>query len=198
MPRNRDEVRRRLQQAALELYRERGFDQTTTAEIAARAGVTERTFFRHFPDKREVFFDGEAQLIALMTEAIAAAPPTLTPWETLFLAFCAVEPLLVENRDPAESRREVMLGTPALLERQLAKGALLTATLGSALQARRVSESLATLAAHTGMAVLTHAMTSWRIDSSKTLRDHLTESFHKMHALSSAAKIVGAGASAPR
>ena len=198
MPRGRDEVRQRLQEAALELYRERGFDQTTTAEIAARAGVTERTFFRHFPDKREVFFDGEAQLIALMTEAVAAAPSTLTPWETLFLAFCAVEPLVVENRELAESRREVMLATPALLERQLAKSALLTSTLASALQERGIAAELASLAAQTGMAALTHAMTSWRHDPSRTLRDHLTASFHEVHALSSAAKIVGARHVAPR
>jgi len=55
MPRNGDEVRLRLQEAALELYLERGYDKTTTGDIAARAGVTERTFFRHFGDKREVF-----------------------------------------------------------------------------------------------------------------------------------------------
>ena len=62
MPRSGEQARRRLQQAALELYRAQGYDRTTTAEIAAQAGVTERTFFRHFADKREVLFDGEAVL----------------------------------------------------------------------------------------------------------------------------------------
>ena len=59
MPRSGDEARRRLQQATLELFQQKGFDATTAAEIAERAGVTERTFFRHFADKREALFDGE-------------------------------------------------------------------------------------------------------------------------------------------
>jgi len=67
-------VRLLLQEAALELYLERGYDKTTAGDIAARAGVTERTFFRHFADKREVFFDREAQLRDLLTGAVAAAP----------------------------------------------------------------------------------------------------------------------------
>ena len=74
MPRNGDEVRKRLQWAALELYRERGYEETTAAEIAAKAGVTERTFFRHFPDKREVLFDGDAAFTEEVTTAVRNAP----------------------------------------------------------------------------------------------------------------------------
>ena len=77
MPRSGDDARRRLQQAALELFRERGYEATTTAEIAARAGVTERTFFRHFADKREVLFEGPEILNRSLTAAIAAAPKNL-------------------------------------------------------------------------------------------------------------------------
>ena len=66
MPRDGKKVRKHLQWAALELYRERGYEETTAAKIAAKAGVTERTFFRHFPDKREVLFDGDA----VFTEAV--------------------------------------------------------------------------------------------------------------------------------
>ena len=80
MPRSGAEARRRLREAALELYRERGFDQTTAAEIAERAGVNERTFFRHFPDKREVLFDGEADLRAALARAVTEAPAELTPF----------------------------------------------------------------------------------------------------------------------
>ena len=79
MVKNEDTVRVRLQRAALELFRERGYDQTTAAEIATRAGVTERTFFRHFPDKREVLFDGEATLRAALAASIADAPDGLGP-----------------------------------------------------------------------------------------------------------------------
>jgi AcrR family transcriptional regulator len=83
MPRSGEEARRRLQQAALELYLERGYDATTTAQIAERAGVTERTFFRHFADKREVFFDGEAVLRSALITAIAKAPEDLGPLPVL-------------------------------------------------------------------------------------------------------------------
>ena len=56
------DARGRLVKAAMELYGERGFEQTTVAEIAERAGLTERTFFRHFADKREVLFAGAGAL----------------------------------------------------------------------------------------------------------------------------------------
>src|SRR4051812_5557079 len=69
-------ARGRLTRAALELYLDPGYEQTTVADIAARAGVTERTFFRHFADKREVLFDGSAEFQATVLAAIAAAPAT--------------------------------------------------------------------------------------------------------------------------
>ena len=74
---SRKGVRQRLQHAALELYGERGFDRTTAADIAALAGVTERTYFRHFPDKREVLFDGAAALAASLADAVLNAPAGL-------------------------------------------------------------------------------------------------------------------------
>ena len=70
MPQNRKQVRLRLQKAALELFQARGYEQTTAVEIAMRAGVTGRTFFRHFTDKREALFDGEAALGTLLTEVM--------------------------------------------------------------------------------------------------------------------------------
>ena len=79
MPRSRKDVRAGLQKAALQLYRERGYDRTTTAEIAAHAGVTERTFFRHFPDKREILFDEDPRLRPALAASIAKAPDTLGP-----------------------------------------------------------------------------------------------------------------------
>src|SRR5579871_2425332 len=74
-------ARGRLEQAALDLYRERGFEQTTVAQIAERAGLTERTFFRYFADKREVLFWGQARLLELYVNAIANAPASASPIE---------------------------------------------------------------------------------------------------------------------
>ena len=92
MPRTGADARRRLQQAALELFEERGYDATTTAEIAGRAGVTERTFFRHFPDKREALFDGEDAFRNTLAQGVLNAPEHLAPMEALLCAFRSVSP----------------------------------------------------------------------------------------------------------
>src|SRR5271154_2837924 len=108
MSRWEPDSRGRLQEAALALYSERGFDQTTAAEIAARAGVTERTFFRHFADKRDILFDNEASLRTALTEAIAGAPADLAPMQVLLLAFHAVEAIFEDNRPFSEPRHAVI------------------------------------------------------------------------------------------
>src|SRR5258708_23636222 len=108
MPRSREKVRRRLQQAALELYGERGYELTTAAEIAAKAGVTERTFFRHFADKREVLFDGDTLLGDALNSSVRDAPAKLGPWDTLFRAFQSAEHLFIENRAFAEPRHRLI------------------------------------------------------------------------------------------
>src|SRR6478672_3256685 len=87
-------ARGRLEQAALELYRERGFEQTTAAEIAERAGLTERTFFRHFADKREVLFGGQATLHELFLSGVAGAPQAATPLDAVAIALDAAAGLL--------------------------------------------------------------------------------------------------------
>ncbi len=194
MPRNGDEARRRLQRAALELWSERGYDRTTTAEIAARAGVTERTFFRHFPDKREVLFDGAAEMRATLTSALAEAPAGLAPLEALLRTFGAVGPLFERNRPYSAIRRKVVAGTPALRERELAKAAMLTAALAEALERRGVEGPLANLAARTGMAAFDHAVTSWIDDPAEGLDAHLRRAFDQLRALCSAGRSDGRGA----
>jgi AcrR family transcriptional regulator len=129
-------VRLLLQEAALELYLERGYDKTTAGDIAARAGFTERTFFRHFADKREVFFGGEAQLRDLLTGAVAAVPAGTRPLPALRAAFHQAVPLIERNLPVTERRMPVIVATPALKERALAKSAALVAALPDALQAR--------------------------------------------------------------
>ncbi|NUP67685.1 MAG: TetR family transcriptional regulator [Nonomuraea sp.] len=185
MPRSGAQARRRLQQAALELYRERGFDQTTTAEIAARAGVNERTFFRHFPDKREVLFDGEADLREALTLAVAEAPDGLQPFEILLLAFSKAARILEDNRPFSEPRLEVIAATPALRERDLAKAALISDALAQALRRRGVPGRLAALAAQTGWATFHQAAQAWIDDPSQSLDTHLRQAFDDLRVLSS-------------
>ena len=183
MPRSGEPTRQRLQQAAVELFCERGYDQTTTAEIAARAGVTERTFFRHFADKREVLFDGQAKLREMLTRAIAEIPAKLPPLEILYRAFRSVEQPLEDNRPFSLPRQQVIDHSPALQERELAKLAALAEALALALRQRGVDERLAALAAQTGMAVFHYAVTSWFADPAGGLGTHLDRAFDELDGL---------------
>jgi AcrR family transcriptional regulator len=185
MPRDGEKVRRRLQEAALELYQDGGYDRTTAAEIAAKAGVTGRTFFRHFADKREVLFGGEDQFAAALTGAIIDAPPGLGPLETLFHAFRTVEPIFVENRSFSTRRQMVIASSPALQERAQTKRQALAATVVSALVQREVPQRLARLAAQLGMAALNTAVSCWFESGSADLGSHVAQAFEDVRALAS-------------
>jgi len=184
MPRSGEDARRRLRQAALELFRERGYEATTTAEIAARAGVTERTFFRHFPDKKEALFDGEDAFRAALHQAVLAAPEDLNPMGALLWAFRSVERMLKDNRSFSEPRQAIIAQTPALQERVLTKTAGLVTALSGALCRRGVEEGAATLAAQVGMAVFGQAARSWFEDPSLGLDIHLERAFQALRGLS--------------
>ncbi|HEY6760017.1 MAG TPA: TetR family transcriptional regulator, partial [Baekduia sp.] len=111
----------RLQQAALELYGERGFDSTTVAEIAERAGLTKRTFFRHFADKREVLFSGAQLLEDTLVAGLENAPASATPLEAVAAGLDAVGPLFADRRAFATERSRVIAANPDLLERERIK-----------------------------------------------------------------------------
>lgn len=194
VPRSGAEARRRLQQAALELYRERGYDRTTAAEIAARAGVNERTFFRHFPDKREVLFDGEADLRDALVRAVEEAPGDLAPLDMLLRAFRTAGRILEENRPFTEPRLAIIAVTPALRERDMAKAASLVDALTEALRRRGVPGRLAGLAAQTGWGTFHHAAQAWIDDPSQDLETHLQRAFADLRALSGAAPSAQDGA----
>src|SRR3954447_2702260 len=106
-------ARGRLARVALELYAERGFEQTTVEDIAERAGVTERTFFRHFVDKREVLFDGSLVLQQRLVDAIASAPAGLAPIDVVGHAFAEAAALLDGRREHARTRARVIAANPA-------------------------------------------------------------------------------------
>lgn len=185
MPRSSENVHRRLQQAALELFRERGYDQTTAAEIAARAGVTERTYFRHFSDKRDIVFDGDNRLQSLLTEAIAGAPAGLGPMAILRRAVDTLVVIFETNRPFSEPRQAVIAATPALREREMSKQADLIAATATALAKRGVDARTASLAAQLGAAAFNHALATWSEDPTSGLGAHLDRAFEQMRLLSS-------------
>jgi AcrR family transcriptional regulator len=151
----------RLREAAMALYAEQGYERTTVAEIADRAGVTARTFFRHFADKREVLFSGSEVLEGHMVEALVAAPATASPFGAVEAGLLASSELFAERRDHARRRQAVIAATPELRERELIKLASLASAFASALRRRGVPPATAALAAEAGMAVFRVAFERW-------------------------------------
>ncbi|WP_433605166.1 TetR/AcrR family transcriptional regulator [Dactylosporangium sp. CA-139114] len=155
------DARGRLGEAALQLYVERGFEQTTVAEIAARAGVTARTFFRHFADKREVLFAGSERLQRGLVEALESAPASATPLEAVVAALDTAAEFLGRHHAHARRRHCVIMANPELYERELIKMATLAAALADGLRRRGVPEPDATLTAETGIVVVRVAFGTW-------------------------------------
>jgi len=154
-------ARGRLEQAAMELFIERGFEQTTVAEIAGRAGLTERTFFRHFADKREVLFWGQDALRELLVSRIAAAPDSVAPIDAVAAALEAAGAVLQERREYARRRQAVIAANAGLQERELIKLASLASALADALRRRGVTDPAASLTAEAGIAVFKIAFERW-------------------------------------
>jgi len=161
MARWETDSRGRLEQAALALYGERGFEATTVAEIAERAGLTERTFFRHFADKREVLFGGAAMLQELLVSGVAGAPDAAAPIEAVLAALEAAGALLQERRAYARQRQMIIAASAELRERELIKLASLASALADALRRRGVSDPAASLTAEAGIAVFRVAFERW-------------------------------------
>jgi AcrR family transcriptional regulator len=155
------DARARLEKAALALYREHGFAQTTVAEIAERAGLTERTFFRYFADKREVLFSGAETLQQQLVSALDGAPSSLSPIDAVGAAVEAAAGLFEHRRDFARKRQQVISENAELLERERVKLASLASALATALRRRGVGDPAASLAAEMGIAVLRIAFERW-------------------------------------
>jgi AcrR family transcriptional regulator len=162
MSRWQPNARERLVRAGLELFLERGYDSVTVAEIAARAGLTKRTFFRHLADKREVLFLGEDVLSRLMADAIAGAPESATLPNVIAAALdAAARAFPPERRDLALQRQTVIAGNSDLQERESLKRATLTAAMADALRQRGVTEPTASLAAEIGSLAFRAAFSRW-------------------------------------
>jgi AcrR family transcriptional regulator len=173
-------ARGRLEMAALELYDERGFEQTTVVEIAKRAGVTERTFFRYFADKREVLFSGAGSLQEILVTSVAAAPASTSPIEAVTAALEVAGSLLQERRDFARKRQAVITVNAELQERELIKLASLASAMATVLRTRGVSEPTASLAAEAGIAVFKVAFETWvsaadDLDLPRVIRESVEE-----------------------
>ena len=154
-------------QAAFALYGERGFEQTTVADIAKRAGLTERTFFRHFADKREVLFAGADARRELLVSTVAEVPASLSPIDAAAAGLEAAGALIQEGRELARQRRAIIAASAELQERELIKLASLASALAEALRRRGVDEPAASLTAEAGIAVFKVAFERWVEDTDR-------------------------------
>lgn len=176
-------ARERLAEAALDLYAERGYEQATVAEIAGRAGLTERTFFRHYADKREVLFGGSAVLVERFEGAVADAPADLAPIDAVARGLDAVSELFADRHDYARRRQAVIAANPGLQERELVKLAALSLALADALRRRGVAEPSASLAAEAGVAVFRVGFERWVAGPDAPMRDVMARALAELKAV---------------
>ena len=187
MPRWEPDGVERLQSAALELFDAQGFERTTVAEIAERAGLTQRTFFNHFADKREVLFGLSSGFQQEVVRAIDACADTVSALDAVVGALEATADSMFEERRAAVVRRHgIMNANPELQERELSKAAALTDAIAAALRERGLDGETARLAANAGMLVQQTAIHRWtQPGESRSLRE-----LHR-HALRSLRMAVG-------
>lgn len=175
----------RLINAAMHLYSERGYEQTTVAEIAKHAGLTERTFFRYFADKREVLFFGSEILERAVVEAVEAAPADVAPIDAIGAALESVATFFTDGPSHPRRRQAVIDANPELRERERKKLAALAAAMAAALQRRGAKESTASLAAEMGVAVFKNAFEQWiRDPKERDVVYHVRESLAELKSVS--------------
>jgi AcrR family transcriptional regulator len=177
--------RGRLQAAALELFAHQGFEQTTAAQIAQSVGLTERTFFRYFSDKREVLFDGQQRFFQAFADGADAAPPDASPLAVVASALHAAASLFPDEYRPfSRLRQSVIEKNPALQERELHKLAIIAPMIAEALRARGTGEPAATLAAESAATVFRIAFAQWLRDGeTRSLRDIAADMLHELSVL---------------
>jgi AcrR family transcriptional regulator len=191
MVRWRPGARERLQAAALELFATRGFEQTTAAEIAQAVGLSERSFFRLFADKREVLFYGQEQFVQAFLDGAKAAAPDASPLEVIISALNSAATLFPdERRSTSRTRQAVIKQNPALQEREQHKLAGLATAVAAGLRARGVGEPTATLAAESGATVFGIAFSQWiRDDETRSLAAIVSDVLDELLILTGAASL---------
>lgn len=182
----------RLQQAALELYARHGYEQTTVAEIAARAGLTERTYFRHFADKREVLFHGSEQLQEAIVTAVAQAPAAEPPLDAVAHGLRRIGPIFDGRRADSRRRHAIIRSSRELQERELMKRGSLVTALGAVLERRGAASATAALAAECGVSLFHLAYEHWIEDGSeRSYADHVDETLASLRELAVAPTPIG-------
>lgn len=171
------------------LFAERGYARTTVEDIAARAGLTERTFFNHFSDKREVLFAGSDQFVKQVVEGVRAAPKSQSPLDAVVSAFESMSDFFEERREFSRKRNALIAAHPELQERELIKMMSVAAAVTEALKERGVSASAASLAAEAGAAIVRVGFEQWGQDpQARSLTFHLRAARRQLESVVGGAK----------
>lgn len=181
-------ARMRLVSAAIDLFSEQGYDNTTVIEIAERAGLTKTTFFRHFPNKREVLSTGQEDLRRLLSEGIAAAPGSATPLEAVAAGLDAATATFTPAQREFGPRLEAVIAANSdLQERDAFKRSRLVAAMEEALEERGVPDPAARVAAELGGLAFSRAFTRWTAPASTLSFTELArQSLQELHAVARA------------
>ena len=172
----------------MELFTERGYGKTTVEDIATRAGLTERTFFRYFTDKREVLFAGSQQFQKLIVNAVREAPKTTSALDAVVGAWARASDFFEERRAFARRRSALLAAHPELQERELMKLTALAAAVTDVLKERGATGAAASLATEAGLAVAKVGFEQWTRDpKDRSLAFHLEAARRQLEA------VVGAG-----
>jgi AcrR family transcriptional regulator len=174
MPRWESDAQGRLERAALELFESQGFERTSVAQIAGAAGLKERSFYRYFPDKREVLFAGD-ELEAYLVAQFEATDPDLTPIEALLTALGTAEEIF-RPREFLLRRGRVIAANPALAERELIKLSSIADALAPAIERRGVEPDKARLIIDVVLAIHRHALPRWLAKPNTTLSQLMAQS----------------------
>jgi len=181
-------ARERLVIAAVDLFTEQGYDATTVAQIAERAGVTKSTFFRHFPDKRELLVAGQETLSRLLAEGIAEAPAEASPLEAVAAGLVrASDAMGAMNRELGPRLKAAVAASAELQERDALKSVSLAAAMATALLARGVPDPTAALASELGVLAFKRGFAEWsegERDAEEGLAPHTLTALDELRAAS--------------
>jgi AcrR family transcriptional regulator len=177
------DARDRLERAALDLFVEHGFDHVTVPEITARAGLTTRTFFRHFADKREVLFADADQMPILAARLVLDAPPELGPIEVVARGLGTLASRAFEGRlEQIKQRKTVMDGSAGLRERQLRKMEQLVDALAQAFRHRGLDDVTAAVVAETAVGLVKVSLGRWiESDGQEPLHSIMADSLNRLN-----------------
>lgn len=146
----------------MELFAEQGFAATTVPEITARAGLTTRTFFRHFADKREVLFADDDRMPEFVASLMAQAPASAEPLTLIVEGMRTVIEERFEGRRAAlRERRDLVRADEGLQERELRKRAALAGALRDVFVDRGIDSTRAALLAETGVTLVMVSVAQW-------------------------------------